>query len=85
MSSLQKLLVAVLPKHWSKEVEQSSRSWVTHCSCGCEISVWDQGGVRLGALSSRRQKTNCPRCGLNASLRTYRKRFAISIPQVLHG
>ena len=56
MSSLQKLVVAVLPRKWAASIESESRTWIERCSsCGMERSLWEAGGIRW--------KAQAPRCG----------------------
>ena len=63
MSSIQKLLLAVLPGSWAKSMEAESREWVFTCPCGHTRSVWDLGGVRWKAAGNPRQLMKCPSCG----------------------
>jgi hypothetical protein len=64
MSSLQKMIVAFLPKKWAASVEAESRTWVACCSsCGFERSVWELGGIRWKAAGNERRYLYCPKCG----------------------
>ena len=63
MSTLQKLIVAVLPKKWSDSIEAGSRTWIAHCPCGFERSFWEAGGVRWKAGGKEKVYLSCPQCG----------------------
>ena len=64
MSSLQKLVMAVLPKKWAASIESESRTWIVHCSsCGLERSFWEVGGIRWKAAGTERCYLYCPKCG----------------------
>lgn len=64
MTSLQKLVVAILPKKWAASLESESRTWIMRCSsCGLERSVWEAGGIRWKAAGSVRRYLFCPKCG----------------------
>ena len=64
MSSLQKLIVAVLPKKWAVSVESESRTWIARCSsCGLERSIWEIGDIRWKAAGTERRYLYCPKCG----------------------
>ena len=64
MSSLQKLVAAVLPKEWAASIESESRTWILRCSsCGLERSVWEAGGIRWKAAGTARRYLFCPKCG----------------------
>ena len=62
MSSLQKLVVSILPKKWAASVESESRTWIIRCSsCGLERSVWEAGGIRWKAAGTARRYLLCPK------------------------
>ena len=64
MSSLQKLVVAILPKKWAASLESESRAWIIRCSsCGMERSIWEAGGIRWKAAGTERRYLSCPKCG----------------------
>ena len=64
MSSLQKLVVALLPGKWAASLESESRTWIMRCSsCGLERSVWEAGGIRWKAAGTARRYLFCPKCG----------------------
>jgi hypothetical protein len=63
MSFIQRALKAVLPRRWAESMEASSRSWIVHCPCGFDQSVWDWGGIRWKAAGQPRSYMNCPQCG----------------------
>lgn len=64
MSFVQRFLTAILPRSWSRDMEESSRAWKVKCgACGHERSVWDLGGIRWKAASSPRWRLTCPSCG----------------------
>jgi hypothetical protein len=65
MSTLQKFLVAVLPKSWAENLEAESRQWTAHCPCGFERSYWETGGVRWKGAGTLRIYLTCPRCGFS--------------------
>jgi holo-[acyl-carrier protein] synthase len=65
MSSLQKLLFAILPRKWARSLESESRAWIFRCSCGFEQSWWDAGGIRWKAAGHPRRWMRCPHCGQN--------------------
>jgi uncharacterized Zn finger protein len=64
MRSLQKLVVAILPKKWAASIESESRTWIVRCSsCGLERSIWEVGGIRWKAAGTERRYLYCPKCG----------------------
>lgn len=62
MTSLQKLVAAILPRRWVESLEADSRLWMARCSCGFARSVWDWGGIRGKAAGTARRLTKCPQC-----------------------
>jgi hypothetical protein len=74
MTFLQKLMSAVLPKGWAKEMQKESRNWMVRCTtCGFERSVWDSGGVRWKAKGNPKFKAECIACLQNTSHTIYHK------------
>jgi len=64
MSSLQKFVIAILPKKWAARMEAESRTWMARCSsCGFERSIWEAGGIRWKAAGTERRYLSCPECG----------------------
>ncbi len=63
MSSLQKLVVAVLPRKWAASIESESRTWMERSSsCEMERSLWEAGGIRWKAAGTERRYLYCPKC-----------------------
>ena len=73
MTSLQRLLTALLPKRWAQSIEAESRAWMMQCSCGHETSVWDAGGIRYKAAGRPRRLRRCAACGQRTWHRIYKK------------
>jgi hypothetical protein len=74
MSFSQKLLQAILPRHWAEEMEAESRSWTLRCkTCGLERSLWDTGGVRWKAAGRPVRLVYCSQCGHATRHTVYRK------------
>ena len=64
MSSIQKFVVAVLPKKWAASIEAASRTWTARCcSCSFERSFWDAGGIRWKGAGKEKVYLSCPKCG----------------------
>ena len=64
MSSLQKFVVAILPKKWAASMEAELRTWLARCSsCGFEQSFWEAGGMRWKAAGTERRYLSCTKCG----------------------
>lgn len=65
MSTIQKLVKAVLPKSWVESLRTASEAWLLRCeTCGASRSVWEAGGIRAGAASrGKRVRVHCPGCG----------------------
>jgi len=76
MSSLQKLVAAVLPKKWAESMEAESRSWMIRCPCGFEQSVWELGGIRWKAAGNPRRLLHCSKCGQTTWPTIYKKEAA---------
>jgi hypothetical protein len=56
MTKLQRLLITLLPRAWASAIEAESRAWLLRCSeCGTARSVWERGGMRFKAASTRRK------------------------------
>jgi hypothetical protein len=63
MSTIQKLLLAVLPSAWAKNLENESRAWMVKCAtCSSERSIWELGGIRWGAAGKPKRLMRCPQC-----------------------
>jgi hypothetical protein len=73
MSTLQKLVTAVVPKKWAESMEAESRTWIARCSCGFERSFWEAGGIRWKAAGSERRYLSCPHCGRSHWHTIYKK------------
>jgi hypothetical protein len=70
----QKLLQAILPRHWAEEMEAESRAWMLRCkTCGLERSVWEMGGVRWKAVGRPSRLAYCAQCGRATWHTLYRK------------
>ena len=81
MSSLQKLLVRILPRRWAESMEADSRLWMMRCSCGCARSIWELGGIRWKASqSSTFSFMKCPQCGKRSWHKLVRDAQATSEP-----
>ena len=73
-SSIQKFLIAILPKKLAADMEAESRSWMLRCSnCKYEQSVWEIGGVRWKAAGNPRIFRSCLNCGKTTWQMVYRK------------
>ena len=83
MSSLQKLLAALLPKKWAGSLEAESRKWMSRCPCGFERSFWEAGGIRWKAAGRERRYLSCPHCG-RACWHTIYKRPETHEPEAIH-
>ncbi len=65
MTTIQRMMTALLPRAWADSMRRQSETWRFRCcSCGNSRSVWDAGGVRWHAASlGKRKLIHCPRCG----------------------
>jgi hypothetical protein len=82
MSTLQKLVVALLPKKWAESMEAESRHWIFRCPCGFERSWWDAGGIRWKAAGDDRRMMICPKCGQRTWHTTYKQHVTESRERV---
>jgi hypothetical protein len=74
MSIWQKLFARHHPGEPMGDVEAESRSWMVQCPCGFEISIWELGGVRYGAVSKgKKLLRRCRQCGKIRWHRVYKK------------
>lgn len=83
MSSIQKLVVALLPKKWAESMEAESRTWMARCRCGFERSLWEAGGIRWKAAGKEHCYLSCPHCGQSHWHTIYKMR-ATEKPEALH-
>ena len=64
MNGLQRLVLAIVPRHLAMAMEKESWLWMLVCpECGCETSIWDAGGIRYWAADNPRRRFVCPKCG----------------------
>jgi len=76
MSSLQQLVMVLLPKKWGASIEAESRAWMLQCSCGFDRSWWDAGGIRWKAAGNPLRMMSCPHCRKHTWHTTYKKETA---------
>ena len=65
MSSIQKFLMAVLPRAWAEDMKNESEHWILRCTCGHQRTTWEVGGIRWKAKGSPKRLLSCPKCGQN--------------------
>jgi hypothetical protein len=72
---MRKFLQFILPKKWYQKIVTESKSWfLVHEVCGYSISVWEAGGVRYGAISSKKKVVGrCPQCDKSVLLDLVKK------------
>ena len=72
---MKKILKFVLPKKQWEKIKDESKSWFLHCpDCGYEKSVWDAGGIRVGAKAKGKKEFGyCPDCNKKKLLDVIKK------------
>ena len=74
MSGLQNVFKKILPVSWAESMEKESREWMVRCrNCGCELSVWERGGIRWKAAGRPATVIKCPQCGKTGPHDTYKR------------
>jgi hypothetical protein len=63
LSTVQRLLRAIVPTKLFQQMEAESREWIMTCSqCSAKRSVWDAGGVRWKAAGGGIVRARCYSC-----------------------
>lgn len=61
-SSIQRLILAIVPRKWRISMIEESQRWMLVCPCGHMRSFWDIGGIRWKAKGNPRKLLRCPSC-----------------------
>ena len=63
MNRMQRLVKFLAPKSLFARMEAESKAWFLECPCGWSISVWDAGGIRFKATTTKKKTLGkCPAC-----------------------
>lgn len=63
MSTIQRVILGLVPHSWAVSMEAYSRRWMVRCPCGHQRSIWELGGIRWNATGSSKMWGRCPQCG----------------------